>query len=189
MVNLSPKACAAADHVAVLPFKVLLHKGAARRAVLKVGQHLLYDIRFLFALFHTEGCLIQFIEQLFARHLSHGRRRAFFLYVIGVLRRLLHFNSCLLLIVNDGFFIVNRFLDFDDFLMARTAVLSAWIGYVRNTNIMAPVRINFYLAIRHRFPPFVLKCSHLFALPATTRISYIPPRAYGRGQAPRRHRL
>lgn len=49
----------------------------------------------------------------------------------------------------NRFFIVNRFLDFDDFLMARPAVLCARIGYVRNTYIMAPVRIYFDLTVRH----------------------------------------
>lgn len=58
VVDLSPKACSATDHIAVLSFKVLLHKGTARRAVLEIGQHFLDDIRFLFPLFHTEGCLI-----------------------------------------------------------------------------------------------------------------------------------
>lgn len=44
------------------------------------------------------------------------------MYVIGILRHLLRFNSGGLFIVSADFCIDNRLFDFYDFLMARTAV-------------------------------------------------------------------
>lgn len=43
MVDLSPKARATADHVAVFAGEIVLHEGTARRIVLEIGKHPLFQ--------------------------------------------------------------------------------------------------------------------------------------------------
>ena len=82
-------------------------------------------------------------------HLSYGRRRAFFVFHNGVLLR----GYIIFSIGIGGRFFFRRLFYFDNFFMTRPTVPGTRIRFIRNADVMASVRINFDLAIRHRFPP------------------------------------